>query len=120
MLSSCSSCTTVQRLLKATRLSEVKSDHCCEAAGSLCEVMIRPPAPPAGEQQGAAAAAALKDAGNAHFQAKRFEEALECYTRALALAPHNHLLWSNSSMARAALNQWFESEAVSYFKIRDL
>eukprot|EP00953_Heterococcus_sp_UTEX-ZZ885_P033088 17240-Heterococcus_DN1.PRE.1 len=73
--------------------------------------MIRPPAPPAGEQQGAAAAAALKDAGNAHFQAKRFEEALECYTRALALAPHNHLLWSNSSMARAALNQWFESEA---------
>jgi tetratricopeptide (TPR) repeat protein len=86
----------------------------------LCEVMIRPPAPPAGEQQGAAAAAALKDAGNAHFQAKRFEEALECYTRALALAPHNHLLWSNSSMARAALNQWFESEAVSYFNIRDL
>jgi tetratricopeptide (TPR) repeat protein len=82
--------------------------------------MIRPPAPPAGEQQGAAAAAALKDAGNAHFQAKRFEEALECYTRALALAPHNHLLWSNSSMARAALNQWFESEAVSYFRIRDL
>jgi tetratricopeptide (TPR) repeat protein len=42
---------------------------------------------------------ALKDQGNNAFRDKRFKEAVSLYSRAIALAPHDGVLYSNRSAA---------------------
>lgn len=46
---------------------------------------------------------ALKRLGNAAFRERRFEDTLQHYSDAIALAPHLHLLYSNRSAAHVAL-----------------
>ena len=47
----------------------------------------------------------LKDKGNAHFAAKRFQEAIDCYTEALQLKGPDAVLHSNRSAAHLGLWQ---------------
>lgn len=39
---------------------------------------------------------ALKQAGNKAFQAKKFEEAIVFYTKAIEIDPKNHIFYANS------------------------
>lgn len=48
----------------------------------------------------------LKAAGNALLAAKDFDGAIEKFTQAIALAPENHILFSNRSAAFASQKQW--------------
>lgn len=56
-------------------------------------------------------AAALKDQGNKAFAAKRYDEAIEIFTQAIALDPSNHVLYSNRSAAKAGKKMWAEALA---------
>lgn len=48
----------------------------------------------------------LKALGNKAIQAKDFDEAIDKFTRAIALAPENHILYSNRSAAYASKKDW--------------
>uniref|UniRef100_A0A1D1YTQ5 Heat shock protein STI n=1 Tax=Anthurium amnicola TaxID=1678845 RepID=A0A1D1YTQ5_9ARAE len=52
-----------------------------------------------------------KAKGNAAFSAGRFEEAARHFTDAIALAPSNHVLYSNRSAAYASLNRYADALA---------
>ncbi|CAE6420795.1 unnamed protein product [Rhizoctonia solani] len=49
---------------------------------------------------------ALKDQGNKAFAAKRYDEAIDLFTKAIALDPSNHVLYSNRSAAKAGKKLW--------------
>ncbi len=51
-------------------------------------------------------AAQLKDAGNKAFAAKKYQEAVELYSKAIDLDGGNHVLWGNRSAAKAGLKDW--------------
>ena len=48
-------------------------------------------------------AAQFKDQGNKHLQAKEFEQAVACYTKAIELDPNDHVFYSNRSAAYLSL-----------------
>jgi stress-induced-phosphoprotein 1 len=48
----------------------------------------------------------LKDQGNKAFAAKDYDNAIDLFTKALALDSENHVLWSNRSAARAGKREW--------------
>ena len=48
----------------------------------------------------------LKDLGNAAFQAQKFEEALEHFTKAIELNPNDHIFYSNRSGCYASLQNY--------------
>lgn len=62
----------------------------------------------------------LKDKGNAALQANKFDEAIRCYTEAIALDPNNHVLFSNRSAAyaKACLYQKSLEDAVKTVQIK--
>jgi stress-induced-phosphoprotein 1 len=47
-----------------------------------------------------------KDAGNKAFSAKDFDEAIKCYTKAIAADKTNHLYFSNRSASYASKKEW--------------
>ncbi|CAE6396415.1 unnamed protein product [Rhizoctonia solani] len=52
---------------------------------------------------------ALKDQGNKAFAAKRYDEAIDLFTKAIALDPSNHVLYSNRSAAKAGKKLWIDA-----------
>ncbi|KAG9091762.1 Hsp90 cochaperone [Ceratobasidium sp. 370] len=63
-------------------------------------------------------AATLKDQGNKAFAAKRYDEAIDLFTKAIALDPSNHVLYSNRSAAKAGKKMWDEALADAEETIR--
>ena len=61
------------------------------------------PVAPAADAAAAARADASKDAGNEHFKAKRYPEALAAYTEAIVLQGDDATFWSNRSACYLAL-----------------
>lgn len=53
---------------------------------------------------------ALKEEGNAHFNKGDYEASYKCYTKAIAAAPLNAVLYSNRSAAALALHRYREAE----------
>lgn len=51
----------------------------------------------------------LKKAGNDLMAAKKFGEAIEKFTEAIALQPDNHILYSNRSAAHASEKNWAQA-----------
>ncbi|EGO01556.1 hypothetical protein SERLA73DRAFT_131911, partial [Serpula lacrymans var. lacrymans S7.3] len=49
---------------------------------------------------------ALKDQGNKAFAAKDYDKAIELFSKAIALDPQNHVLFSNRSAAKAGKKQY--------------
>ena len=48
----------------------------------------------------------LKDQGNKAFAAKDYDNAIDLFSKAIALDSKNHVLWSNRSAARAGKREW--------------
>lgn len=48
----------------------------------------------------------MKDQGNKAFSAKKYDEAIDLFTQAIAIDPTNHVLFSNRSAAQAGKKQW--------------
>ena len=48
----------------------------------------------------------LKAQGNAAVAAHQYAKAIDCYTKAIALDPNNHVLFSNRSMAYASARDY--------------
>eukprot|EP01138_Halocafeteria_seosinensis_P014237 gb/GECG01014536.1/.p1 GENE.gb/GECG01014536.1/~~gb/GECG01014536.1/.p1 ORF type:complete len:268 (+),score=48.14 gb/GECG01014536.1/:1-804(+) len=53
----------------------------------------------------------LKSQGNQHFKNGENEKAIQKYTEAIELYPHEHTFYSNRSMVYAAQKQWEEAAA---------
>ncbi|GAP85278.1 putative stress-induced-phosphoprotein 1 [Rosellinia necatrix] len=53
-----------------------------------------------------ASADELKTLGNNAMAAKNFDEAIDAFTKAIELAPQNHVLYSNRSAAHASKKDW--------------
>ncbi|KAI1149541.1 hypothetical protein F4825DRAFT_49317 [Nemania diffusa] len=53
-----------------------------------------------------ASADELKTLGNSAMAAKHFDEAIDAFTKAIELAPENHVLFSNRSAAHASKKDW--------------
>ncbi|KAI0020780.1 hypothetical protein F4780DRAFT_770559 [Xylariomycetidae sp. FL0641] len=53
-----------------------------------------------------ASADELKTVGNNAMSAKNFDEAIDAFTKAIELAPTNHVLYSNRSAAYASKKEW--------------
>jgi tetratricopeptide (TPR) repeat protein len=51
----------------------------------------------------------LKDKGNQALESKEYDSAIELYSQAIALAPTNHILYSNRSAAQYKKENWKES-----------
>jgi len=51
-------------------------------------------------------AAELKEVGNKHFQAGRYNEAVEAFSSAIELDPSNYILYSNRSAAYLNLKKF--------------
>jgi len=51
-----------------------------------------------------------REDGNQHFMAGRFNEAVKCYTRCVALNPANEIAYSNRAMAYLRLHQYRQAE----------
>eukprot|EP00903_Cladosiphon_okamuranus_P005751 g5705.t1 len=51
-------------------------------------------------------AESIKQRGNEHFVAKRYAEAVQCYSRAIDITPANHLLFGNRSAAHGGVGAW--------------
>ena len=50
-----------------------------------------------------------KAQGNAALQARQFEDAVDLYSKAIALDPSNHIFFSNRAAAFASLERWREA-----------
>lgn len=48
----------------------------------------------------------LKNQGNKAFAAKDYDTAIELFTKAIAIDPTNHVLFSNRSAAKAGKKDW--------------
>ena len=55
-----------------------------------------------------------KAQGNAALQARQFEDAVDLYSKAIALDPSNHIFFSNRAAAFASLERWREALDDSY------
>lgn len=66
-------------------------------------------APPLLMPTRSAASSGGAHAGNAHFKARRYEEANRCYSEALHVEPGNAVLLSNRAAARMMLADWLGS-----------
>jgi len=53
----------------------------------------------------------LKEKGNKHFSNSNYNQAIACYTEAIALQPQSHVLFSNRSAAFIKLKQYQEALA---------
>ncbi|KAI1347527.1 hypothetical protein F5Y01DRAFT_295027 [Xylaria sp. FL0043] len=56
-----------------------------------------------------ASADELKTLGNNAMAAKNFDEAIDAFTKAIELAPENHVLYSNRSAAYASKKDWLNA-----------
>lgn len=56
---------------------------------------------------------ARKQAGNQFYHEKLFDEALKCYSEALAIDPTNHLYYCNLSACSATLGRWEDSASAA-------
>ncbi|KDR83497.1 hypothetical protein GALMADRAFT_1338233, partial [Galerina marginata CBS 339.88] len=54
---------------------------------------------------------ALKDQGNKAFAAKDYDTAIDLFSKAIALDPKNHVLWSNRSAAKAGKREYEDALA---------
>eukprot|EP01006_Ploeotia_vitrea_P051941 TRINITY_DN67620_c1_g11_i1.p1 TRINITY_DN67620_c1_g11~~TRINITY_DN67620_c1_g11_i1.p1 ORF type:complete len:574 (-),score=54.36 TRINITY_DN67620_c1_g11_i1:200-1921(-) len=59
-------------------------------------------------QRAQAAADALKEEGNRHFEQKAFREAIKLYTKAIATVPNNPAYYGNRAAAWLMLRQYWE------------
>lgn len=48
----------------------------------------------------------LKNQGNKAFAAKDYDTAIDLFTKAIAIDPTNHVLFSNRSAAKAGKKDW--------------
>ncbi len=48
-------------------------------------------------------AAEYKDQGNKHLQAKEFDAAIACYSKAIEINPNDHVFYSNRSAGKLSL-----------------
>ena len=75
---------------------------------------------PAANPENAAKAAALKDAGNAHFRANDLAAAIKCYTEGIELDGANQVLWSNRCACHLKQRHWdaavFDASAALHIK----
>eukprot|EP00555_Chaetoceros_dichaeta_P002263 CAMPEP_0198252388 /NCGR_PEP_ID=MMETSP1447-20131203/2888_1 /TAXON_ID=420782 /ORGANISM="Chaetoceros dichaeta, Strain CCMP1751" /LENGTH=264 /DNA_ID=CAMNT_0043937615 /DNA_START=85 /DNA_END=879 /DNA_ORIENTATION=- len=53
--------------------------------------------------------AEFKEKGNVAFAAKNYDEAIECYTKAIRLDDKNHVFYSNRSASYAGKQKWVEA-----------
>jgi len=53
--------------------------------------------------------AEIKEKGNAAFAAKNYDEAIDCYTKAIRLDDKNHVFFSNRSASYAGKQKWTEA-----------
>lgn len=53
--------------------------------------------------------AEFKEKGNVAFTAKKYDEAIECYTKAIQLDDKNHVFFSNRSASYAGKKKWIEA-----------
>lgn len=51
----------------------------------------------------------FKEKGNVAFAAKKFDEAIDCYTKAIQLDDKNHVFFSNRSASYAGKQKWAEA-----------
>jgi len=51
----------------------------------------------------------FKEQGNVAFAAKKYDEAIECYTKAIRLDDKNHVFYSNRSASYAGKQKWTEA-----------
>jgi tetratricopeptide (TPR) repeat protein len=82
-----------------------------EAARSRPAAASAPAGPGAEAATALAAAEAAKEAGNAAFKAKKYDDAVRRYSEAIRLSPRSHVFYSNRAMAHLKLGSYGAAEA---------